>query len=226
MADKCVSAIKACRIRITRLDSCGSPVVGAKSVITSAGFISVGAAADIEAGQEFLQKNACGELCINEKDCDILKRYNLTMAMCQIDPTLVEMTTSQRLLLSGTDAIGFALGSDIQCDEGWSLELWQKLTGQDCAGGAQEWLYWAFPWVSHGAVGDLTFEDGPFSVNLTASTKGVGGDDTWGADNRGPFAVLPVGAGLLRGEHVASIVTTVQPPAAVCGAVAYVAPGA
>lgn len=224
MADRCVSAIKACRMRIVRLDNCGRPVVGANSVIVSSGFVSVGASADIEEGEEFLQKNACGEFCINEKDDPILKRYNLTINFCKVDPSAIEMTTSQRLLLDPvtTDVKGFALGESIQSDEGWSLELWQKLAGQDCVDGDEEWLYWAWPWITNGTLGDFTFENGPFTFELTASTKAVR-TGAWGTDNRGPFCVLPEDAGLLAGEHVASFITDVQPPEPVCGAQAYVA---
>ena len=113
---------------MVRLDNCGRPVVGPRSVITSGGFVSVTASADIEAGEEFLQKNACGEFCINERDCDILKRYNLTINFCKVDPSAVELTTSQTLLVDPTsgDAKGFSLGSKVQCDEGWSLEMWQR----------------------------------------------------------------------------------------------------
>lgn len=225
MSDFCGSAIKACAVRLTRLDDCGRPVVGPKSVITSRGFISVTASADVEAGNEFLVKNACGDLCINERDCDILKRYNVKVLFCKIDPGAVELTTSQRLLTDPTtgDAKGFALGNAIQCDSGWSLELWQKLAGDQCTtGGPQPWLYWAFPWLSNGQLGDLTFENGPFQFEVNAQTKAVN-TNSWGTDNRGPECVLPAGAGLLEGEHVASFVTDVQPPDDVCGLQAYAA---
>lgn len=229
MADTtCFSGIKACRIRLVRLDSCGRPVSGPSSVAVSSGFVSVTATADIEEGEEFLVKNACGEACINEKDCDFLKRYNLAINFCKVDPTVLEMTTSQRALLDGGgNVIGTAYGSGIQCEDGWSLELWQKLAGVGCdAGGTQLWNYWAWPWLTSGTLGDLTFENGPFTFDVNARTKAVGAG-TWdaspdiGTESRGPFSVFPVGAGLLAGEHVAHILTDVQPPADQCGTTAY-----
>lgn len=222
----CFSAIKACRIRLVRLDSCGVPVEGPSSVAVSSGFVSVSATAEIEEGEEFLVKNACGEACINEKDCDFLKRYNLTINFCKVDPTVLELTTSSRALLDGTDVIGVAIGSDIQCEDGWSLELWQKVAAADCDAGDQPWSYWAWPWLTSGQLGDLTFENGPFTFDITARSKAVGAG-TWdatpnaGTESLGPFGVLPVGAGLLAGEHVGHILTTVQPPDATCGTVAY-----
>lgn len=224
----CFSGIKACRIRLVRLDSCGVPVVGPSSVAVSKGFISVGATAEVEEGEEFLVKNACGEPCINEKDCDFLKRYNLTINFCKVDPTLVELTTANRALTDGARVIGVAIGSEVQCEDGWSLELWQKTAGADCTGSAPLWSYWAWPWLSSGMLGDLTFENGPFSFDITAKSKAVGAG-TWDADSGnseslGPFGVLPVGAGLLKGEHVAHVLTDVQPPEETCGTVAWAAP--
>lgn len=228
----CFSAIKACRIRLVRLDSCGRPVEGPSSVAVSSGFVSVTASAEIEEGEEFLVKNACGEPCINEKDCDFLKRYNLTIAFCKVDPTVMELTTSNRAL---TDAdgrvIGTAFGSDIQCEDGWSLELWQKVAGADCEPGQEQpWSYWAFPWLTSGIVGDVTFENGPFTFEVTARTKAVG-EGTWdatpgdGSESRGPFEVFPEGAGLFKGEHLGQIITTIQPPEDTCGTAPFVRAG-
>lgn len=225
----CFSAIKACRIRLVRLDSCGVPVAGPSSVAVSSGFVSVTATAEIEEGEEFLVKNACGEPCINEKDCDFLKRYNLSINFCKVDPTVLELTTASRALLDGTDVIGVAMGSEIQCEDGWSLELWQKTAGADCDGGAALWSYWAFPWLTSGMLGDLTFENGPFTFDITAKSKAVG-TGTWdatplaGTESLGPIPVLPVGAGLLKGEHVAHIVTTTPPPDDTCGTAEFAFP--
>lgn len=224
----CFSAIKACRIRLVRLDSCGVPVAGPSSVAVSSGFVSVTATAEIEEGEEFLVKNACGEPCINEKDCDFLKRYNLAISFCKVDPTVLELTTANRALLDDETVIGVAIGSEIQCEDGWSLELWQKTAAADCAEGAQLWSYWAFPWLTSGLLGDLTFENGPFTFDITARSKAVG-TGTWdvtqdAGESLGPFFVLPVGAGLLKGEHVAHITTTVQPPEDTCGTSVYPLP--
>lgn len=224
---QCVSAYKSCVMRLVRLDECGAPVIGPCSVIVSKGFVSIGSSPDIEEGEEFLQKNACGEPCINEKDCSFLKRINLTISFCNIDPDAVEITTANRALTDATgETIGFATSSEIQCDEGWSLEIWQKIAGQECdTAGLPLWGYWAWPFVTQGTLGDKTFENGPFTFDLTAFTKPVGTDrwkPTGGTDgNVGPFAVLPPTAALLAGEHEGFVVTNVQPPTPVCGCTAF-----
>lgn len=221
----CPSATKPCVIRVVRNDACGRPVVGPKSVFVTKGFINIAASKDYEEGEEFTQKNACGELCISEKDCDTLKRINLTIGFCVIDHEGVEVMTASRLLV---DELGVPIGytsGGVQCDTGWSLEVWQKQSGGACdTSGEPEWLYWAWADLTNGKTGDVTLENGPYTFEVTAFTKAIAADDQWGADNRGPFAVLPTTAGLIIGEHSAEAVrTTVQPPVPACGLTALAA---
>jgi len=224
--DKCVSGIKACRLRIVRLDACGAPVVGAKSVVTSKGFISVTSTADIEAGQEYLVKDACGDLCVNEKDRDRFKRLTLAMKFCIMDFAAAEITTGNRVQVDGTgNAIGFTISENVDPTTNWSLELWQKIAGQACdVGGDQEWMYWAWPFLNTGTLGNFTFDNNAFEFDVDGVTTSGVAADTWGATNRGPFAVLDAAAALLPGEHMSATVTTVQPPAAACGYQAYALP--
>ena len=222
----CPSGTKPCVIRMIRLDECGVPVVGPKSVVVTKGFINVAAARDYEEGTEFTQKNGCGELCISEKDPDTLKRINLTLGFCVIDHEGVEIMTSARLLTDGgtpAKAIGYA-SSNVPSSAGWSLEIWQKEAGANCTGGAEEWLYWAYPFLVNGKVGDITLENGPYTFEVTANTKPIAAADQWGTGNVGPIPVLPATAALIIGDHSAeAVTTTVQPPAAACGATALAA---
>lgn len=215
----CPSATKPCTIRVIRLDQCGLPVEGPKSVAITKGFINVAAAKEYEPGVDFYQPNAYGEACIVDKDPDVLKRINLDIGFCVIDHELTEIASSQRLLVGAAAAtIGLATPGDGQTD-GWSLEVWQKQSGANCVGGDEEWLWWAWPFITNGKVGDITMERAAFNFHITGSTKPIAGDDQWGADNRGPFPVLPATGPLIIGDHEAMAVrTTIQPPAAVCGA--------
>lgn len=227
MVDQCISGIKACRLRITRLDACGVPVVGPKSVITSKGFISVTSTPDVEAGQEYLVKDACGDLCVNEKDFDRFKRLTLALKFCLIDPSGAEIMTGQRVQVNGTgDSMGFTVGENAADDAFWCLELWQKIAGQPCDPlGNPEWMYWAWPYLGRGNLGALTFDNNAFEFDVDGvNSKGVG-DNTWGATNQGPFEVLPVAQALVPGEHLTAVITSEQPPAAVCGYQAYAVPG-
>src|SRR5688572_29963060 len=111
MPSTCRSVLKSCLAQFVREDVCGAPAISASGKITTKGYVSVTATAQIEDGEEFILKNACGELCINEKECDTFKRYDLEILLCQINPNLLELATDARLLVdNGGNAKGFARG--------------------------------------------------------------------------------------------------------------------
>lgn len=214
MPAECRSVLKSCLARFTRLDQCGAIVVGEKSMLTTKGYISVAATAQIEDGEEFTVKNACGELCINEKDADQFKRYDLELQLCQVDPELLELISGARLLVDGEGVTkGFAHGENA-LTENFSLELWTKITPKDCAGLNEEFYWFAFPWVTNGVMTDVTFENGPLTLTVTASTHGAGAD--WGR-GLGPDCILPEGSEAEITDHLLAYLTTVQPPTPVCG---------
>lgn len=233
MATICAPTLQACRLRLTRLDNCGRPVAGPKSVIVpgsdrGTGFISIGLTFENEDGEEFIQADSCGNLCINQTACDKFKRVTADINWCIYNPEVIELVTGNQLLLDGTgNAAGVAFGDYGQCDGGWSLEWWQKLAGASCdAAGEPMWNYWALTNLGLGTMSDLTFENGAFTFSTTADSRAIETDNQWGTNNLGPFATLPASAEPAIGTHLVQFFTTVQPPvpnAASCDAFAYVA---
>lgn len=214
MPAECRSVLKSCLGQFVRLDACGAIVVGESSLLTTKGYISIAATAQIEDGEEFIVKNACGELCINEKDCDQFKRYDLEMQFCQVDPELLELISNARVLVDDLgNALGFAHGESALC-ENFSLMLWNKVAAAECTGGEQEWYWFAFPWITNGVLTDVTFEDGPLTLTVRAHTHGAGA--TWGR-GLGPDCVLPAASPAITTDHLLGYLTTVQPPTPVCG---------
>jgi hypothetical protein len=222
---KANGSIKARVIRLTRLDECGKPVTGACSVIVSAGFTRVNAAAEYEDGEEFLVKNAWGDLCINEKDPDRLKRMNLTADFCAVHPDVADMMAgSVPVLDTKGDAVGFAVTEDVS-EAHFMLELWSGVTGGSSCGAAgqgqaaaQLWHYWLYPAVKVGRIGDLTFEYGPLTFTIDASTVPV--DAGWTFPHGSP----PFPGTMPDKSHYLYVVTDVQPPAVSEGCTAYPAP--
>jgi hypothetical protein len=217
MPAECRSVLKACLAQFVLLDVCGDPVTGDASKLTTKGFISVAATAQVETGEEFTLKNACGELCIDERDDDEFKRYDLAMQFCQIDPEGLTLISNARALVDGLgDARGFAVNRTLKAAP-FSLELWTKVAGQSCsANGLPEWYYFAFPHVFNGVVTDVTFEDGPLTMNITAHTRDAG--PNWGV---GPSAVLDPASPAIAGDHLLGYITDIQPPDPVCGLQAF-----
>lgn len=220
MAAICTAVYKARVMRLIKLDTCGVPVSGVgSSVIVFSGFVSVAASPQYEDGTEYVQKTADGVLCVNEKDENELKRVDLTITVCTIDPDMIVTVTGERLLTTGAPATGtgVAYGEGVLTGR-FSLELWQPLAGSNACdpGGVPRYMYWLYGNVGNTKVGDVTFEQAAFTMPFTAETKrmytgfptSIGGRLT----GLGTNVIEP-------SEHYLNNITTVPPPTAVCGAV-------
>lgn len=219
MAATCVSPIKALVMRLVKLDACGAPVTGASSAqVVADGFIQINPSPQYEDGVEFLQKKANGSFCVNQLDPPELKRVDLEIQWCVIDPDALVIQTGERLLTTGTPATGTGVAyGEGQVTSRYSLEVWQPVSGSAAcnSGGAQQYVYWAFPNVGNTKVGDWTFENGTFTYttsSTTASASVLWGD---GPGSAGPW----ISQNILAGEHFLHNVTTTPPPTASCGAV-------
>jgi hypothetical protein len=224
MAGKGFGSTKAKVIRLTRLDECGNVVGGDCGYLISGGFTRVNAAAEYEDGDEFIVKTAWGEFCVNEKDDDRLKRMNLTIDFCQVHPDVADIAAGQDVIVDTNDqVIGWRQGEDVSVAQ-FALELWTKVAASadscdDTAGGVTPWHYWLFPRVKVGRIGDLTFEYGPMTFSIDAST--LPATAGWGA---GPFTPAPVPPGVQveKGDHYIYVQTTVPPPQATDGCTSLV----
>lgn len=219
MASRCVSPIKARVMRIVKLDSCGNPVTGAGSVVVSSGFVQIEVEPEYEEGTEYIVRNANDELCVNEKSPNTLKRVNLTMDFCQIDPDAVVIMTGERLLqatggppVTGT---GVAFGEG-QLTTRFSLEVWQPVAGTGgCTGGVEQFVYWAFPNVGNPQIGSFTLENAALTFSVEADTKAA--SSSWG-DGPGSGASYIPGTAIATDEHFAFNVVALAPPTPSCGA--------
>lgn len=218
MVAQCVSPIKASVMRLIKLDACGAPVTGASSsVVVSDGFVSIAPSPQYEDGTEYLTKKANGALCVNDIDPPQLKRVDLEMIWCVMDPDAQIVQTGERLLYAsgGVTGTGVAYGEG-EVTTRYSLEVWQPVSGVNAcsASGAQQYVYWAFPHVGNAKVGDFTFENGVF--NFTISSTTFAANTAWGD---GPGSAGPwVSAAVQAGDHYLYNVTTTAPPSSACGA--------
>ena len=225
MATHCFATVRGKAVRVTSLDECGAvPASPTGRFVASDGFVSVTLSSELETGDEFIVKNANGALCVNERSPDTLKRLNVEVVWCQVDPDLFALITGYPVELDGTDAVGFRV-QEGNAETNWALEVWTGLAGSDaCAGGGGAcYGYLLVPFITGATLGDLTIENAAANFTTTGYTKVGSG---WGA---GPFDVIgdpatgledPIGAtdlALLRE-------TCVAPPASACGSVAVPAP--
>lgn len=223
MAANCYSVVRGKRVRVTRLDACGAPpaAMTTNALVTTSGFVSVAYSLDYEEGDEHIQKNANGDLCINDRSCDVLKRVLVTISFCEVDPDLFALVTANTLEVDGAgNDVGFRVSENVACSN-FALELWSGLDDVECdLDGNQEFGYFLLPFVKNGTLRDFTVENGPTTFEIQAWTDA---SDGWGV---GPYNVVRSGPGdtpssledpITSEDHMLVRVTTVAPPAAVCG---------
>lgn len=217
MATKILKSIKGKRVRITRLDECGDVVVGSCTTVVSDCFVSVTLTPEIEAGEEYLVKSAWGDLCISDRDSDRIKWVNISVEFAELDPDALDIMTNAQSVITGGNTIGASYGQQTQ-EAGFALEVWTKRTGADCGVGAsQEWGYFVVPFVRNGRVdGDLTIENGALTVSVVG--EGFPAPASW---DETPYASNPFVESFPAGDLFGMVVTTVQPPTATVGCVAY-----
>ncbi len=217
MAATCWTPLRGQRIRVTIVDECGTPnaALTASSMATSSGFISVAYSPQYEDGDEFIQKNANGELCVNDRSCDVFKRYNVTITMCNVDPDLLGIITGApaEVNVSGIN-VGFRTREGVACSN-FALELWSGVPGQTC--GVNE-----IQSVTEGGSGltsfTLTYSGQTTSAIPAASTaatvqtalaalSNIGtGNVVVTGNTGGPYIVTFTGA--LAGTNVAAMTST------------------
>lgn len=217
MATKILKSIKGKRVRITRLDECGDVVVGSCTTVVSDCFVSVTLTPEIEAGEEYLVKSAWGDLCISDRDIDRIKWVNVSIEFAELDPDALDIMTNAQPVVSSGNTIGASYGTDTQA-AGFALEVWTKRTGADCAtGSGQEWGYFVVPFIRNGRVdGDITIENGALTVTVVG--EGFPAPASW---DETPYASNPFVEPFPAGDLFGMVVTTVQPPSATVGCVAY-----
>lgn len=214
MPTKVMKSIKGRVARVTRLDECGIPVVGACSSIVTDGFISVELSPEQEDGEEFLIKNADGAPCINEFDTGFTKWVTANVELCAVNPHILDIVGGANPLMdteTEPQVIGASWGTD-QNLSGFGLEVWTRIAGAACTAGVQDWGYFVIPFLRDGMITDsMTIENDALTVSLTG--RGVEAPADWGV---GPYGDNPLiaPAGFPVGDLWAQVVTTVQPPAA------------
>jgi hypothetical protein len=211
-------------MRLTKLDSCGAPAVGPAGMLVTKGFISLELKMNYEDGDAITQKNAMGELVINEQPDSYLSHVEVTANLIGVDPDAITLLTGyQEEVDAGGNPVGFRAQGGVPILGGWAAEVWTDLAGVRCtATGVPQYGYTLVPFLRGGKLGDITHESGAVNASVTSSTREGGG---WGV---GPYNVVntattgAVTPGKLLTaigpkDHFLTRVVTVAPPAVVAG---------
>lgn len=219
-ASLCATPIKGRVMRIVQLNECGVPVTGASGMVgVSGGFVQIQSEPQYEDGEEFFERTADGLACVNQKDDPTLKRFQLTIDFCEIDPTVASFIMSARAITTGAGptGIGFAVSEGTPSNR-FSLEVWQRVAGSGAcdASGLQRYVYNAWPNLGATQIGQYTIENGRSTLQIQAESRG--GSTSWGAGPGTGTEWIPVGQGVVTGlEHWFWDIVTTAPPTAACG---------
>lgn len=226
MTAVCYTPWKVPIVRTTKLNACGQAVTGC-STVASDGIISVEMTKEYEDRQEFFVKNADGVFCVRATNPPILKWINLTLTFCGVDPELVNILSSEPLVLDNATApraTGYSTQEGSAASVNFAFETWTRLQNLNvpCTGGP-EYGYMIFPWCIEGTISDMTFQNDLVNFVLTCRTRG---DSLWGtgpynvdySDNpAGSVTPIPLLTPILSTQHHRTFLTRLPPPTPSCG---------
>lgn len=177
------------RMRVTKLDSCGRPVYGDGSSVTSDGFVSVAASLTTSDTDAIEVKNANGRRVIYRAPKSSFGGYGIEIQMAEVDPELYSLVTGQPIFYDADGrAVGFGSDTSVDPDDsGFALEIWAGVTGNegcDDEDAEGSWGYILFPYIKGGNVGDHTIENDAITFTLTGGSTSDG--NGWG---KGPYDV-------------------------------------
>lgn len=213
----CLGSARVCALRVVRLDSTCQIQTGANNAVVSTAIVRLQSSPEYETGDEFIQKNGCGDVALVVKTLDKLKRINLQLELCTRDMELLELLTGGSLYTIGSDVSGFARRGIGETDpDPVSMELWTRAiptgTGGSCVdpNTGASWWRWVYPKASF-TLGDTTLENGIALINLTGYAEP---NINWG---NGPFNDWPADELLQEDSPEHFVLDADGPPTAACG---------
>lgn len=137
MGSGCRSPMSICALRVTRLNSNGSPVSGhtAGAVSLDGGIGSLKWTKQMIVGDDIAELDGCGGLAVTRKYPNRLKRFDVEVDLIDYSYEIREIAYGASLLTSGATVLGAADISDTACGaattrNGVVLEAWGE--NQEC----------------------------------------------------------------------------------------------
>lgn len=217
-------------IRVTKLDGCGSPVLGPDSQVATDGTITTGLTAVNQEGETITQTNANGENCVLDQPTPKFQNWTVSVQMCGVDPELFTLMTGQPVVFDADDnPIGFDVESSLDVDLlGFALEMWTGVNVDACDSSVGvTYGYMVVPFLKGGTIGDLAVENAAINFTVNGATSKDGAQ--WGS---GPYDVQldetsepgPLMTPLSNKNHMRMIEVGVAPPENTDGAEALGVP--
>lgn len=157
MAYNGAGSLFALGMRLTKLAPNGSPLVGADNSYQTDALVQMQFGLEYEEGEEIIQRNGAGRICLTYKAPDSLKRATISgLQVCTPDPNVLEFLIGGEIIEDGDgNQIGYRapeVGSEPTPD-GISIELWTRAIIEGAYSG---YFRWVFPRVFLRPSGDWT----------------------------------------------------------------------
>jgi len=157
MAYNGAGSLFALGMRFTKLAANGAPLVGADNAYQTDALVQMQFGLEYEEGDEIIQRNGAGRICLTYKAPDSLKRATISgLQFCTPDPNVLEFLIGGEVIEDGSgNPIGYRapeVGSEPTPD-GVSIELWTRAIIDGAYSG---YFRWVFPRVFVRPSGDWT----------------------------------------------------------------------
>lgn len=181
MAFCCPKSVRACALRVTRLNSSGVPLdpLTANSRIQTAGFVELAVAPKYEDGKADITRwgnDETGMVMVVDRDFDVLLGLDIKLKLCGVPTAVLEMMLGANLLSDEAGITGVILKDDkrFACRDPLMLEVWSRnIANQtlNADGTCDNWIHWVVPLTNYWTLdSDLAFNNGTVEVAL----KGFG----------------------------------------------------
>lgn len=148
MAEDCAGSLQVCAARFARLDTDGTPLIGADNMLITKDLATVSYSFELTEGEDFEQKNACGDISVAYKEQDRIKRVNLGYTSTKPAPELHYFLFGGELIYDapGGDVIGYVppgTGENPN-PNGVSAEFFTKAIVDGAQAADLPWWWWPF----------------------------------------------------------------------------------
>lgn len=202
----CLAQVQACATRVTLLDTNGVPHPGAQAMVTTKGLTKLTIKGVYSDGDEFKEKNACGEVLLSYRAPDTFERIDVDLEFLYHDPYLFALMANATVLTDG-DAIGSAAPNLGSVEERLvSVEVWARRINMNVPDPDYPYAWWVLPMIKNVRFGDRTFENAP--AKPTLSGQGYENDNWY----NGPLNDWPAAS-----SQVWQWIPTDVLPTATCG---------
>lgn len=163
--ETCASTLKVCAIRVMRLDTDGTPLVGSESLYVTDSQILLGHTPQVPDRERLEQLNGCGDQCVLYiGPPKAVESDDLTLNLCSLDAELAEMLAGGAVIVEDYDTMGYLAPTDSTINEdGVSVEAWTiAWAGRErkLKGGSPAYWRWFWPKTTW-SVNATTLENAP-----------------------------------------------------------------